>query len=204
MTFFTKAEARSAAGRFMQKNQQNKSFHKAVYESVASTKDYDEFDVFMSHSLSDAELVVGIKAILEEIGLKVYVDWQEDPEMPRENVSKETAFTLRKRMKQSKSMIYIATDNATKSKWMPWELGYFDAFSNGNVAILPLLDDANSAFNGQEYLGLYPFVMTISSDKSGANDVFVEEKGIRWMPFMDFATGSPSWNNYGTFTSSNS
>ena len=195
MAFFTKTEARLAAGRSMQKDPLKKSFHKAVHESVASTKDYDRFDVFMSHSLRDAELVVGIKTILEESGLRVYVDWQEDPEMSREDVSKETAATLRKRMKQSKAMIYVATDNATQSKWMPWEVGFFDAFSNGGVAILPLVDDANSSFKGQEYLGLYPLV-TKDAYTSGAKDVFVEEKGSRWTTLRNFANGSPSWQRY--------
>jgi len=195
MAFFTKADARSAAERAMQKEPLRKSFHRAIYESVASTKDYDKFDIFMSHSLLDAELVVGIKTLLEEKGLKVYVDWQEDPELSREDVTKETAATLRKRMKQSKSMIYVATDNASQSRWMPWEVGFFDAFSNGCVAILPLLEYAHATFKGQEYLGLYPLV-TNDTYANGAKDVFVEEKGDRWTTLRSFSNGSPSWQKY--------
>jgi hypothetical protein len=196
MAFFTKAEARSAAGRAMQKEPLKKSFHKAIYESVASTKDYDRFDVFMSHSLNDAELVIGIKKILEENGLRVYVDWQEDPELSREDVTKETAEVLRKRMKQSTSMIYVATDNASRSKWMPWEVGFFDAFSNGCVAVLPLLEDANAIFKGQEYIGLYPLVTKDVYSNSATEDVFVEERGVRWTTLRRFVKGSPPWHKY--------
>lgn len=58
-------------------------------------------------------------------------------------------------MKQSDSLLYIATENASGSKWMPW-VGYFDGHKPGNVAILPVLDSENQKFEGQEYLGLYP------------------------------------------------
>ena len=54
---------------------------------------------------------------------------------------------------------------------MPWECGYFDGFDGhgnrrnnpayaalqGHVAILPVVDEPESTFNGQEYLGLYCF-----------------------------------------------
>ena len=90
------------------------------------------------------------------MGQKVYVDWVVDPQLPRDSVTKETAKTLRDRMKQSSKLLYLATDNASSSKWMPWELGYFDGLKSGNVAILPLVDSAYSSFQGQEYLGLYP------------------------------------------------
>ncbi|MNN67530.1 hypothetical protein D3C81_1831680 [compost metagenome] len=61
-------------------------------------------------------------------------------------------------MKQSKTLLYIATENATNSKWMPWELGYFDGHKPDRVAILPVMDNENQKFEGQEYLGLYPTV----------------------------------------------
>ena len=39
---------------------------------------------------------------------------------------------------------------------MPWELGYFDGFKPTQVWILPLVASADSEFENQEYLGLYP------------------------------------------------
>lgn len=43
---------------------------------------------------------------------------------------------------------------------MPWELGYFDGYSSGKVAILPVLDYEYETFSGQEYLGIYPKVQS--------------------------------------------
>lgn len=154
MAFFTKAEARSAAKRAMK----NRSLGEMITESMESSKRATKFEIFLSHSINDAELVLGVKVLLEELGKKVYVDWVDDPELDRSQVTKHTAERLRGRMKQSDSLLYIATESASGSKWMPWELGYFDGHKPGNVAILPVLDSENQKFEGQEYLGLYPIV----------------------------------------------
>ncbi|MFC5314205.1 TIR domain-containing protein [Azospirillum rugosum] len=124
-------------------------------EALASTR--DSFDVFLSHSIKDAELVDGARLELEDKGFSVYVDWVVDPSMSRESVSPETARKLRVRMRQCRSLLYMHTENSPDSKWMPWELGYFDGH-NGRVAILPVVRSASSGFKGQDYLGIYPFV----------------------------------------------
>lgn len=154
MAFFTKSEARAAARRAMK----NRSIGEMITESMESSKRATRFDVFLSHSINDAELVLGVKVLLEEMGKKVYVDWVDDPELDRSQVNKHTAERLRGRMNQSDTLFYIATENATNSKWMPWELGYFDGHKPDKVAILPVLEKENQKFEGQEYLGLYPTV----------------------------------------------
>jgi len=113
----------------------------------------------------------------------------------RDNVTSETADLLRKRMKQSKSLIYIATQNSTESKWMPWELGYFDGFSDGSVAVLPLLENSSSSFVGQEYLGLYPKVEKGQYSDTGGSETFVK-KNTGWMTLSRFGKGSESWSQY--------
>ncbi len=140
----------------------SRSLGEMITESMESSKHATRFDIFLSHSINDAELVLGVKVLLEEMGKKVYVDWVDDPELDRSQVTKHTAERLRGRMKQSDSLLYIATESASSSKWMPWELGYFDGHKPGNVAILPVLDSEDQKFEGQEYLGLYPVV-----DKDG-------------------------------------
>lgn len=154
MAFFTQAEARAAAKRA----QGNRSIRAVVTESLESYKTATSFDIFLSHASSDAELVTGIKKLLEEKGKSVYVDWVDDPELDRSHVTKETAGRLRHRMTQSESLYYVATDNATNSKWMPWELGFFDGLKSDKVRILPVLVRPDERFEGQEYLGLYPVV----------------------------------------------
>lgn len=154
MSFFTQDEARAAAKRA----KGNRNIKAVITESMESYKEADRFDIFLSHSSSDADLVVGIKVLLEQTGRRVYVDWVDDPELDRSRVTKDTAARLRHRMVQSESLFYVATDNATKSKWMPWELGFFDGLKRDKVRILPVLLSPNQGFNGQEYLDLYPVV----------------------------------------------
>ena len=115
------------------------------------------FDVFLSHSISDAKLVLGILALLATHGLRVYVDWLVDREMDRSQVTPATAERLRERMRQSSSLIYAHSSAAVSSKWMPWELGYFDGFKSA-VAILPITQTEQHSYSGQEYLGLYPYI----------------------------------------------
>lgn len=197
MTYFTKSEARAAAtrNRGLQKSAGMTS-GRILKESVTAATVSDTFDVFLSHSIADAEIVLGIKQLLEESGLKVYVDWVEDAQLDRRAVTKETAAVLRQRMRQSKSLIYLSSDNSTSSKWMPWELGYFDGFKPDGVAIMPVLDSPTEAFKGQEYLGLYPIVQK-DTYKDGSPDVFVEERGVRWSTLKSFGSGRPGWSKYG-------
>jgi hypothetical protein len=97
-----------------------------INEQATLSARLNTFDIFLSHSSSDAELVVGLKLTLEDMGFTVYVDWIEDPKLSRSDVTKETAMALKARMKQCKSLLYAFSENASNSKWMPWELGYFD------------------------------------------------------------------------------
>jgi len=120
------------------------------------------FDVFLSHSSLDAEVISGVKGILDGHGLSVYVDWIVDDELDRMNVTIQTAEKLRERMRHSSSLIFATSDSSPDSKWMPWELGYFDGFRPGHVAVLPLVPTASSHFAGQEYVGLYPDIEVVA------------------------------------------
>lgn len=195
MAFFTKAEARTAAPRSGILQKGAGSYERGLRAAVASATQWESFDVFLSHSVRDAELIVGVARLLEEQGLKVYVDWLVDPQLDRSAVTKETAALLRQRIRQSKSLIFVATDSASSSKWMPWELGYFDGFKPGCVAIMPLLDSAAEAFRGQEYLGLYP-VVNKNTYSNGQADIFVEEFGKQWSTLKRFGSGAPDWRQY--------
>lgn len=194
MAYFTKTEVRKAAKDAI--NESTLSKAESVLDSARRvTASVNEFDVFLSHSSKDAELVLGVKKILEMKGLKVYVDWDTDSQLDRRQVDAETAELIRKRMRQSKSLIYIATSNSTNSKWMPWELGFFDGFSSGGVAILPIVDYSYESFSGQEYLGIYPLVDQGEYENTRKSDVFVNKKG-GWMTVASFGKGSKSWSKY--------
>lgn len=117
------------------------------------------YDIFLSHSFRDAEAIYGIKVAVEEMGYKVYVDWVEDSHLDREKVTKDTAQLLKSRMKSSLCLFYATSENARVSKWMPWELGYFDGLKD-KVAIFPVQEDENitDVYDGPAYLGLYPYI----------------------------------------------
>ena len=134
--------------------------------------DYERFNVFLSHSYLDKDIVFSIKNYLEEHGMSVYVDWIDEPELNRSSVDAKTAATLRQRMSQCESLLFATSSNSTSSKWMPWECGYFDGI-NGKVAIFPIVKSDENSFTGQEYLGLYPYIdvtgntIWVNSIKSG-------------------------------------
>lgn len=195
MPYFTKQEARSAAQESIKKSRTAFNSKQRLTESIKVNDSMQKFDVFLSHSIDDAELVLGVKELLEKQGLKVYIDWDVDKQLSRDKVNKETAEILRHRMQQSNSLIYVATENSSSSKWMPWELGYFDGLKHDCVAILPLQDRENQFFDKQEYLSLYPIVSK-GKYSNGSKDVFVENRGEKWKSLNGFSKGGYSWNKY--------
>ncbi|HUI90624.1 MAG TPA: TIR domain-containing protein [Chitinivibrionales bacterium] len=138
---------------------------------TASTK-LTTFDIFISHSYQDKKTIFGIYKELTSLGYSIYVDWIVDKELDRDNVTKETAQLLRTRMKQSKSMFYAISNNSKTSKWMPWELGYFDGH-NGKVAVFPVLEDNELTFNPPAYLRLYPLVDKAQAKGTGQEFLWI-------------------------------
>jgi len=98
-------------------------------------------------------------------------------------------------MRQSNSLIWVATEAASSSKWMPWELGYFDGMKPKHVAILPLVDNAFETFKGQEYLALYPLIDK-NQNAIGQTDVYVESYGSEWSTLKNFASGNAQFAKY--------
>jgi hypothetical protein len=133
-----RATAQSTAAR-LQKS------HRTVLSEAAETE-ADSFDIFLSHSIKDAEIVSGARSVLIGLGYSVYVDWIVDSEMDRGYVSSDTAAILKWRMRQCSTLLYLATENSGGSKWMPWELGFFDGYSTGRVAIFPVTKDQRPHF----------------------------------------------------------
>ncbi|MCB9978574.1 MAG: toll/interleukin-1 receptor domain-containing protein [Rhodospirillales bacterium] len=153
MKFFTLNDIRRTAASSVTSFQ---SAERILKESARAHTSAKTYDIFLSHSFSDAELVLGVKKALEQEGYTVYVDWVDDPHLDRSNVTKETAQHIKNRMHTCKGLVYATSKNSKHSKWMPWELGYFDGHKPGQVSILPLVDSETDDFKGQEYLSLYP------------------------------------------------
>ena len=131
--------------------------------SSANFSTRDRYDVFLSHRKLDAREVLALKEMVESQGLSVYVDWVENPELDRANVTPATAAHLRSVMDRCGSLLYAISVNSGESKWMPWELGYSDA-RHGKVAIVPISEAEliSDSYQGQEFLGLYPYISASS------------------------------------------
>ena len=83
------------------------------------------YDIFLSHSYLDKVHVLALVKLFNIHQFSVYVDWLEDNQLNREDVNVHTANLLRNRMKHSKCLSYLTTENITKSKWCPcksWNL----------------------------------------------------------------------------------
>lgn len=126
--------------------------------------------VFLSHSHTDAQDITKddieyARVLLASQGVDVYIDWL-DPTMPS-IISKETASQIKVKITSCDKFVVVATNNAVRSRWVPWELGYADhAKGVNNVAILALADTAG-AWRGTEYFGLYQVIETTDNGKPG-------------------------------------
>lgn len=151
-------------------------------ESLAAFSPYKTYDIFLSHSIRDADLILGMKATLEDLGYSVYVDWIDDPQLDRSNVTPATAEKLREKMNSSKSLFYVTTSNSDDSRWMPWECGFFDG-KKEKVAIVPIQESSsNNSYSGQEYLGLYPYVVK-EMGRGGAEKLHVRKNTSRYIDY---------------------
>lgn len=141
----------------------------------ANTSVNARFDIFLSHSSEDAEVIAGIKILLESDGLSVYVDWLQDPQLDRSRVTAATAGLLRARMNNSGYLLYASSRSSSASRWMPWELGYFDGRRPNCVGVLPVVASPTASFDGVEYLGLYPLIERV--DLAGIGRRFAHVSG---------------------------
>ena len=173
-----------------------------LYENVELSTRYDsvnnikirEYDIFLSHSSLDKKLVLTLVDLFNEAGYSVYVDWIEDKQLDRSNVNKDTAQTLRGRMNHSKGLAYVATSNSTNSKWCPWELGYFDGKKNSRCCILPIME--SNTFQGQEYLGLYPYIRYSKISGKNKYDFWVYNQGTdEYVILKKWLAGSNPYNH---------
>lgn len=182
MTYYTATELRERAGGMTASAAQSEL-------SRLSKAGVGTFDVFLSHSLRDAVLILGLKRVLEADGLSIYVDWIEDPQLDRSKVSATTAAHLRERMKSCRSLVYATSQNASIFRWMPWELGFFDgAHGPDRVAICPIATGVGG-YAGEEYLGLYKTLEKVR-DAGVSRPFVVRPAGRQAERLRSFAAGS--------------
>lgn len=191
MALFTKERLRNKGRTTLQKENIFSRYEIKAAERLLESrkKHYDgkKYDIFLSHCFMDADIIYGLYLELTEMGYSVYVDWIEDSYLDRKNVTRETAELLRSRMNACKSLVYASSENASHSKWMPWELGYFDGY-RGAVAVLPITNmQASEVYRGQEFLSLYPFVEEYHADFKKSLSVRAKGKKIELRRWADSA-----------------
>ena len=124
--------------------------------------------IFLSHSHSDKELAKGLKNFLYSLGVDLYIDWL-DAAMPS-NPNKETANRIKSRIGSSDHIMVLATNNAVKSRWVPWEIGIADIKKTpSGISILPVVD-YTGRFEGNEYLQLYQEISIADDGKLAVFD----------------------------------
>jgi len=144
------------------------------------------FDIFLSHSYLDRDRIFGIKSELEKFNYSVYVDWEVDNDLNRNNVTRESADRIRERMKRCECLLYAISNNASQSKWMPWECGYFDGLKH-KVAIIPVTKLGYENFNRQEYLSLYPY-LDKEKTNNGLLQLWINEHSDIYVNFNNWLT----------------
>lgn len=187
MALFTKTDLRGVS-KFQGSVIKSKELLETASRDFSEDKTYD---IFISHRFLDADEVYNLKSAIEAMGFTTYVDWVEDKQLDRTKVNKETARLLRLRMSRCKSLFFVTSTNSSDSKWMPWELGYFDGFKQ-KVAILPILPTENNtnSYEGQEYLGLYPYVTKDKSEQTQKTTLWIREAINKYVHFKSWLEGN--------------
>lgn len=122
---------------------------------------------FLSHSHMDADLAKGLQGFLQAQGWDIYIDW-EDTTMP-ETPDRRTAETIQQRIIELDWFFFLATENSTKSRWCPWEIGYADGKKPIDSILILQTVDSSGRYYGNEYLQLYRY---ISATQAGSYAAF--------------------------------
>lgn len=137
-----------------------RTFSKGVKDSLnewINESKTGKVTVFLSHKHDEVEELDGAISLLKILGVEVYVDWQ-DKEMPK-NTNGATARIIKRKIRDNKKFILLATEAAIASKWCNWELGYGDSQKyQEHIAIFPIRNTYDPEFSGSEYLAIYPAI----------------------------------------------
>jgi hypothetical protein len=89
------------------------------------------YDLFISHSFKDNELVIKIIQYLNKFDLNIYCDWISDNDfLKRKYASDYTKMILKRRIEQSNKVLFIKTENTNDkennfySEWVEMEILY--------------------------------------------------------------------------------
>ena len=106
-------------------------------QNSGSVQNMKSYDLFISHSSMDKDKVREVLRKANNIGLNCYVDWTADNDFLRRSmVSEYTKEVLKARMRQSRYLLYLSSDNSRKSKWVSFELEYYQEFLQRKIFMI--------------------------------------------------------------------
>ncbi|MEG0928705.1 MULTISPECIES: toll/interleukin-1 receptor domain-containing protein [Weeksellaceae] len=136
-----------------------------------------KYDLFLSHSSNNKELLLTIKSTLNSLDFNVYIDWINDKEgLKRTLTNVATAQVIIERLKSSDALMFVYTEESLNSLWTPWEIGYFHS-SKGKICVYyPEMVDESKI---PAFINIYPKVFLDD------NSLFVEINGGK-IPFNNW------------------
>ena len=79
-------------------------------ESVYEFSEKTGYDLFISHSFKDKELIRGLYSLFQTAGYNVYIDWIDDPNLNRTNVDENTAANIQATMNERNDLFLVFLD----------------------------------------------------------------------------------------------
>ena len=137
----------------------NESYRRARSFSSESISSASGTTVFISHKHDDLIDLQGLLECLKrDYNVIPYIDSM-DKRMPEETCA-DTAIRIKQVISACDRFLMLATNKALASKWCNWEVGIADKLKlpYNNMAILPMVDNPHSWYDGNEYLEIYPYV----------------------------------------------
>ena len=105
------------------------------------------FDYFISHSSKDSKEVQQLIYDENQRGKNVFCDWINDVDyLKRHLLCAATLKVIEERMKQSKALIFVQSENSLKSIWCKYELNYFRRL-NRPIYVVDKKSIINDIFN---------------------------------------------------------
>lgn len=84
------------------------------------------YDYFISHSSKDRSSIQTLITAQNKLGKDVFCDWINDVDyLKRHLLCEATLKVIEKRLEQSKALIFVESENSTKSIWCKYELNFF-------------------------------------------------------------------------------
>ena len=76
---------------------------------------HPQYDIFLSQTIRDAEIVLGVYDYLTDKGFVVFCDWIDEPHNNRNEVTPANAAFIRKTMSRCDTLLFLDTESADQS-----------------------------------------------------------------------------------------